>query len=299
MILSFYQGTRAKTKALLQQKSYATYRITRIAQRRLEDLFSPRYDPIIVYTMAKVGTKSTIASIKKAYKQRREAHLVHWMCLDHIYRFTAADRYVIDSADYKKHIAINTQRRDISRTILSIPRQTKVISVVRDPIARNISFFFNFLEFYTGHTTQELVQLDAAELTHPFLKQVQHAVPLLWFDMEVKQVLGIDVYAYPFPHQQGYQIIRKGKVDLLIMKLETDDQIKEQAIAEFLQKKDFQLFKANVTDNKVTGHIYRDFLKQARIPSWYVEALYRSKYMRHFYTEQEIDRFRARWLRLS
>jgi hypothetical protein len=235
--------------------------------------------------MAKVGTQSVTNSIRKTYKGTREPHLVHSMDIETF-------PFVVSNPGVDR----NWGRLCKGRRLIKHARRAKVITVVRDPVARNISLLFHFIEYYTGCTLPELSEMSIEELMHAFLKKVHHGVPLLWFDVELKQVLGIDVYDYPFPHQQGYLTLRRGKIDLLILKLETDDRIKEQAIAEFLNKKDFKLVRANVTASKATGQLYQDFLQQAQLPSWYVEALYRSKYMRHFYTKQEIDNFRARWL---
>ena len=69
-----------------------------------------------------------------------------------------------------------------------------------------------------------------------FIKEYSHDVPLQWFDLELKKATGINVYNYPFPKHKGYMTIEENNIELLIMKLEIPDALKERVIADKMMK---------------------------------------------------------------
>jgi hypothetical protein len=111
----------------------------------------------------------------------------------------------------------------------------------------------------------------------------------------MKPVTNIDVFDYPFPTKKGFQVIRQGYFELLILKLEIDDSIKERAIKEFLGLKDFRLIRANIGQEKNYAESYRDFLRTIHLPEEYVQMLNASDYAKHFYSKKEIDAVQAKW----
>ena len=129
-----------------------------------------------------------------------------------------------------------------------------------------------------------------------FIKEYRHTVPLIWFDIEMKPVTNIDVYNHPFPMEEGFLSIRQGNFELLILKLESNDSIKEKAIRGFLNIKDFKLIRANVGQDKDYGWTYRHFLQTVKLPKSYVEIMCNSKFTRHFYSDAEIEVIRSNWL---
>jgi hypothetical protein len=62
--------------------------------------------------------------------------------------------------------------------------------------------------------------MDMKELVNVFMKKYDHDRPLMYFDLEFKGVLGVDIYAFEFPPSQGYYIIDDKNADILILKLE-------------------------------------------------------------------------------
>ena len=157
-----------------------------------------------------------------------------------------------------------------------------------------MSAFFHNFERFTG-TEYENADFTSEELVDMFVKEYRHPVPLIWFDVEMRQTLGIDVYEYPFPREKGHLSIKKGNFELLILKLEVDDSIKEKAIAEFLDIEDFRLIRANVGQDKDYARTYKDFLRTIRLPEAYVEIMCNSLFTRHFYSDAEIEAVRSKW----
>jgi hypothetical protein len=249
--------------------------------------------PILIYTMAKVGTMSVRHSLNTAFPNRRitNIHAFDTQNIEQMFPRSPAEHHPRIQRERHKQYA----RQALCWPIIRRYPRVKVITLVRDPIARNLSLFFWLFEAHTGVLLSEATSLTTEHLTRLFLGTVRHATPLHWFDRELYQTLSIDVFQYPFSHTHGYQHLRKNNVDLLILKAETSDALKQAAIASFIGKDDFQLFRSNTTAERSEGEIYRKLLHQIRLPLWYIDSLYSSRYMRHFYSAAEIAHFRRRW----
>lgn len=79
------------------------------------------------------------------------------------------------------------------------------------------------------------------------------------------------------------------------MRLENLKECYELAFDEFLGIRGLKLIQENVGHEKNYGEFYREFVEKVRFPSSYVDGMYNSKYMRHFYTNDEIAAYRLKW----
>lgn len=104
------------------------------------------------------------------------------------------------------------------------------------------------------------------------------------FDNQYKNSLGVDVYEYDFDHEKGYTIISKDNIELLIYRFEDLPRIFSQAIEEYLGIPDLKLPHINVAPQK-KFHFDKKFL----------DEIYSSRMIRHFYTEEEIENFYRQW----
>ena len=172
----------------------------------------------------------------------------------------------------------------------------RVITLVREPVANNISMFFEVFDHYTGTTVEEST-LSIEEMIDVFLTRYMHWRPLTWFDAELKTTLGVDVFQTPFSHDQGFAQISTDRIKLLVMKCELNDDAKERAIADFLGLDDFRIVRSNVSSNRSHAKQYEAFRRQIRVPDGLLDEMYESKYARHFYSAEERSRCRARWSR--
>lgn len=179
-------------------------------------------------------------------------------------------------------------------------RGCKIVTLVRDPVAVNVAGFFQNNDWWPRELKQRC--LDGGEkcveaLRGQFLKEYPHQVPLTWFDEEMKDVFDIDVFATPFPHQQGYAIYKNEWAELLVLRLEDLDAVAAEAFAAFLGIPDFRLIRDNAADAKWYASIYDRFKKTAVLPQSYFQEMYESTYVRHFYTGAEIEIFKSKWQR--
>jgi hypothetical protein len=127
------------------------------------------------------------------------------------------------------------------------------------------------------------------------LSGYQHRVPLTWFNNELKQTLGIDVYEFEFPKEHGYLEIRDGRFELLVVKMEIPDRFKAAAITKFLGLENFQLKRSNISHQKKYSLVYQEFKKKICLPQAYVDQMLTSKYTQHFYSNGELEEIRRTW----
>lgn len=145
-----------------------------------------------------------------------------------------------------------------------------VISPIREPIARNISAYF---ENYPqgGRTRYPLTMYD-------FIYTSQHFVPLIWFDYEFLPVWGIDVYSKPFDTEVGWQIYEQDNVRALVIRLESFD--RWQAAYEALTDQNAPVVHH---DHRTTGSAYERFKRKEVVPEFYKRFIGTSKFAQHFY----------------
>jgi hypothetical protein len=262
---------------------------------------------IILYQMGKVGS-STI------FKSFCQLGLDKNFALHRVYYFTQeglefVEKYVGQTYgdfinfpySFKNQIwRSSLLRNKLDKNYLKT-KKCKVITLVREPISRNISAFFQTLDWFVTRKEDEFPNREAylQEVARCFWEKYPHDIPLTWFDDEPKRALEIDVFASEFPKSKGYKIYRGEFADLLLLKLEKLNECSQQAIAEFLGIDNFVLDNANVGRRKQYSETYTDLLSSITIPKSYINKMYDSKYTKHFYSAQEIEFFQQKWLKSS
>jgi Putative capsular polysaccharide synthesis protein. len=187
-------------------------------------------------------------------------------------------------------------------------RKWKIVTLVRDPIARNISSFFQNLEIILGYNYRRKIltmktECVLAELLDLFFRnfldeRTQSRLdsnPLTWFDCELKCVFDVDVFTCEFPKTRGYKIYEAPRASVLLLRVESLNECASDAFKEYLDIEGFNIINANVGNEKRYSVIYQKFLDSIVLPKPYINRIYNSKYVRHFYTDQEIDAFKAKW----
>lgn len=209
-----------------------------------------------------------------------------------------------------QRLGVNPPHMRDADTVLSdivdagLPAQ--LVSMVRDPIARNISAFFE-----NKHLSQYAVS-DASASIQVFLRDYPHQLPLEWFDVHIKPTFDIDVFGSEFDHGRKCLVAQNDRYRLLVLRAEDTDREKAQALEAFLGQSAFStgvrgvlrrifgrpgitLGRQNVGACKPYSDEYAEFLSLFHCPDDLLEKMYASKMATHFYREQELGRFAARW----
>jgi hypothetical protein len=259
-------------------------------------------DPIVVHQMGKVGSKTVQLSLQKVYiAMNIRIPIYHTHTLND---FDEMKQAAMQDQGGQILAGTSTALRDgetVRKKIDEDPAQHwNIISLVRDPIARHISMFFQNLPEYVPDWRERYAdgQLSVYEVHESFLSipWIYHGLEH-WFDTQIKSVpaIGIDVYETPFPHEIGYKIYPgTPQASLLLIRQESLNKCAARAMLEFLGLEDFTLYNTNIADEKDYVDLYRAF-KEIPLPAEYVEGVYKTKFARHFYTAEELERFTQHW----
>lgn len=250
--------------------------------------------PIIVYQMGKVGSSSVYDALRDL---DLDVPVYHAHVLN---RFEVYEEGVRRTRiDPTGNLAALREGRAL-RNLVDSARWQKwaLVSLVRAPIPRALSDFFENVDAYVPNFWERWKnnEIGVAELNETFWARFQDTSMIHWFDDQVRDVFGIDVFATPFPHAQGYAMYENERARLLLIRLENLNASVGDAMRAFLGLPHFQLSQKNIGSEKPYGALYREFLAQLRLPREYINATDATRYARHFYNESELAASVARWV---
>ncbi len=262
-------------------------------RRKIRLAFSGTAPPAVVFSAQKTASTAVAEALRGAEGQP----VFHIHFLDEGYMRT------IGEALGWRELMSDEQSKDGFRSLgiafttalMREGRRLKVVSLVREPIARNISRYFENLDMlWNVKSAHE--RLDIGRLLAEFHQRFDHEEGLNWFDCEFSTMLGIDVYKHPFPRDKGFMKIDSGPYEVLIMRHDLDNRLKEKCVAELLGGATISIVARNVGAEKPYANVYREFVRRLKLPEEYVDHQLGSKYARHFYSADELARLRAKWL---
>jgi hypothetical protein len=156
---------------------------------------------VILYQMGKVGS----SSLKESLIQNniKTLHI-------HRYYFRTTER-ALDI----KHFILKL-RKNFTYNFYIRRKKVKIISFYRDPLARNISSFFQNLDMY--FSKNELKNLSYEQLEEKFNNADNiHETPNNWFDLEFNTKLKVDIYQHPINKTKGFTVFSKKNLDFFFM----------------------------------------------------------------------------------
>jgi len=243
---------------------------------------------LLIYQMGKVGS----TSLEEAIKGSLHVHSLYsnWPCFVFYQqrRSNFIERFSQHFYDWSRRVALNKRKK------------IKIISLVRDVYARNISMFFQNLPHWMYHFSKldkkDLrLKSDLPLLFEIFEKAFDHNYAFTWYDKEIKRFTGVDIFKYPFDKEKGYCHIQEGKYDILLIKLENLKSSWE-VLEDFVGYK-LTLQSVNRSSDKWHAPVYENFIKNYTPSETYLNQIYNSKLVEHFYTKDEILKFRSKALK--
>jgi hypothetical protein len=261
------------------------------------NLYLLRRQPIVVYAMRRTGSVAVHKSLERDGQFTMAAHS-------------------FDVINRPASLLAGTGRWG-AKHLFARERPCKIISLVRNPVDNIISIFSRKslgtrlrAELETILPGEEItLEKLAVEFEQVHCKKRRYYQETKWFDDEFKAVLGIDVYQYPFDHEQGYCRINKGPYQVLILRTEMPNDRKERVIAEFIGSDSFKLISsAEATEGgeegtvgmpgekSAYGHLYKGLKKNLRFSREVWADLSQSQYMQHFCSPAEIASMEERYV---
>ena len=272
-------------------------------ERQLKQELLNNSSVIFVYQMGKVGSVSTYLTLKKKLPDQAIYH-IHNLNSEHFSKIWEAMQ--LDQHYHAFTFGHSCITKYLSEHIEEIKGQKsiKVITGVREPIARNISWFFQiidcacvFPEFFIKYE-KGLITMD--DIIKKFWSQnFVYGKQYDWFEEELEAVFGIDIASIDFPKEKGYAIANfpDRNIELLVLKLEKLDSCLKEALETFLGVENLnceRLDRADFLDEN-DYLIYENLRKSLTFSDEYLEEIYDQPLVRHFYTDEEINKFKLKW----
>ena len=227
---------------------------------------------ILIYQMGKVGSTTIENSVENSLHLHTLYNNTPCWVHQKIRRPGILGKLIVNTGNFIKRVAINRRKR------------VKIITMVREPISRDISMFFQNLPYwYIEYVNTN--KIDIREGGIEFLKEVfdesfDHEYQLKWFDREIKKLTGIDIFNEKYDYDKGYLKIEKGKYELFLFRLE-DIEKALPALSIFVEK-DIELKEKNIGNNKWYACIYSDVKKIIMNDKEYISKMKNTQFSKFF-----------------
>lgn len=249
---------------------------------------------ILIYQPGKVGSVTVCNSLSKVGVNITHVHMLK----DHyIYDLIPELAWKPD----KQELEMICESSASCIEKIKKEEKNKIITLVREPISRDYSlFFYHLKELYQyGYLSKSDSIADACMegmIRRATLNGIcKYGYEFEWFNHELKEVFGVDVYDYAFDKEKGYTVIEQENIQVLVIKLEKLDEL-EQVIGDFCCVKNFKLYNANEASKNDYYQLYSSIKETIKIPREIISMYYdHNKYMDHFYTEEEKKAFMNEW----
>lgn len=257
-------------KAKLAQRKEDKYHLEQIGKLKRENellkylAFALMHNEmILIYQPGKVGSTSLKAAIESRGKYVLHLHAINEFGLNHGEIKEILQKY-----------------------------QARIITMVREPVSRYVSDLWeNILNF------KRCAKIDADfnEIEDSALHNWAN-YEFDWFDRELKNVLGIDIYQYDFDTEKGYSIIEQDGISVLLLKTEKMNQLMH-VVGKFIGCSNFKLSKnQNVGSKKPYRYAYEAYKRDFKLSKGALEKWYQgNERVNHFWSPGEQEEYLRQW----
>ncbi len=257
--------------------------------------FNMKKDKVIIYQMGKVGSSTVYNTIKYMNTSYALYH-IHWFSDIGIER---AENYFKNSSSQK--IPMHIRRSKILKRFINMKNENiKIISITREPVARLISDVFQNIHYY-NHEFIDDELLNIKEIQKSIENQLKNfdihsEYASTWFDVEFSKALDLNIYNYPFNKDIGYVIIKHRNIEILLLRMETMNDVLIDALKEFLDyAQDIKTMNTNIGEEKEFS-IEQKFVKNnVKVDEKKLKEIYSSEYVSHFYSNEQVESFIQKW----
>ncbi len=174
----------------------------------------------------------------------------------------------------------------------------KVFTMVRDPVALLVSGIWQnkkAYDFFLDEKYNKNQDFLIEEINKHINSPTSYDYIFNWFDFELKAVMGVDVFAYPFSENDGWTIINCDRAEVMVITLEALSGMFSKAIPEFLNINKIELINANVRSHSDDSSLYHRIVNSVMLTPEMIDFVYSSKFVQHFYPKNDINRFMHKW----
>ena len=259
--------------------------------RRVARTFAGELQPVLIHTYGKVGSTAIQTVINKLpgfgsfqthFISEEGVNLARAIHQDH-------DRDPI-------HLKVGEALR---RAMEEYPdKVVRVITLVRDPVARAVSNLFENPVLLLGEGGGDLRKMPVEQVVEIAAEQLRSSIDYTegWFDRELSQLFGFEFFSEPFDRESGFQILKKGRVHLLSGKLELLSNNGGRYLGDFLGlSAPLDIPRRRARESTGEASLYDQVRKSLKLPAGVLDEVYSSRVCRQFYTPEELEGFRKLW----
>lgn len=154
---------------------------------------------------------------------------------------------------------------------------------IRDPVLCHISGLFQNNKY---HEAKKIIRYNYTKWWTEYIDNVYH------------KGLDIDLYQHTFDKQLGYSILNiNDNVKVLIYKVDILNEIFSQAIEKLLSIPNIEIKSDNITSEKGSKikKEYEDAIKNIKGTKFEIDQIYSTKFVKHFFTDAEIETMKRKW----
>lgn len=290
------KATCIKIKYTVKLRRFIARHFSRVVKfaysQRFHFLDFAKNPPVIILTPGKVGSSSVYYTLKKHISN--PVFHIHRISEDGINK-SVKEHLSSDRKSTPLHLIVS---KLLQKKLSKYNGQRYAICIIREPVSRAISAFYQNTEFYRNTVEKNNLEIDtnaSLKILESIFKEniSQHLEN--WFYSEIYKEFGIDIFSKPFNSQKGYQLFKTEKTSLLILKMETMNNVFTKAIKELLGiDKTISIENANIAENKHYAASYTEAKKSFKLNKEQLDEIIQSKYFIHFYPEQE-QLIRKKW----
>ena len=233
---------------------------------------SPRPKSAIVYTMGKVGSDGIAKALETA---GLPTYHIHTLDRERLIQRTL--NAVEDNRFPPGHVLASMM------ILRRAPAEPFYISCVRDPVARNLSAFFQNLSNYGLNASSEPERCASV-----FASRYKHQTATRWFDQEFCERLKFSLSDLAFDVQSKF--VRRSNWAIFRIDCEVTETVLSDVFGAPITVK-----RRNETGVKAEGALYSATRKILRLDKRLLDELLDSEYSRVFWTDAERREMRLRW----
>jgi len=267
-------------------------RSERRCERRLGESLARRPDVLMVYSAPKTASTSVAEAIEAS--DAFTVIKVHHVQPEFFWPGTGTALRTPHGGMRHKAIEQRTTRRFLERHAGPV----RVVAMVRDPIAFNISNFTYFGRAYWLRTQWRSARwMSEQELARRFFATFPHEASSVWWQREFAVTMGFDPLTEPFDTDAGYVRRTSGRFDALVLRTDLSDASKTSILREWLPTAGVAgVGRANQNDHQAPPELAERLRSAVKRSPDYVHRMMNLPAVRHFWSDAQRQAMAARWL---
>lgn len=252
----------------------------RRCERRLQESLERRPNVLMVYSAPKTASTSVAAALEAC--DAFTVIKVHHVQSEFFWPGVGTRLHTAHGGMRHKAIEQRTTQRFLERHTGDI----RVVSLVRDPIAFNISNFTYFGRAYWLRTHWRSARwMPEEELARRFFATFTHDASSVWWQREYAPTMGFNPLAEPFDTELGWKQRVSGRFNTLILRTDLGDQAKTAALRAWLPGIDIaDIGRVNLNENQSPPELAQRLRSVVARNPEYIRRMLDLPAVRHFWS---------------